>query len=541
MNRTPLLPVQATRARLLQTLDRVLKPLEAPLEKLFGSDYNPMYQSGTLAVFGLLVMIVTGVVLFLFYSIEDPYNAVRAIHYDVPGGLLLRSLHRISADLAIVAALVHAARIALQGRVYGPRALAWISGLFLVALFLLCGWTGYVMLWDAHGLVYARAALQTFDLFPLFSEPLERMVSGIVPAGNSFFFFFLFLHVALPLGAAAALWLHVSRLARPKLLPSRRFMVATVVLLVIAAWLRPAPMGEMADPLALSTYFEFDLWYGWWVVLVHKLGPLNALLVSVTITVILVAMPWILRPRPVATTGDKLPTIITSYVNEKTCTGCSTCYEDCPYEAISMVRRAEPSPLSEIVARVDPSLCVGCGICAGSCAPMGVGPVGRGGREQISAIRHYLMTHTPPPQTTAIFACQSGAGADPVVAAQPGVQVFDVGCAGSVHTSVMEFALRGGFSSVLIAACHHRDAPFRDGHRLLAERIYAGREAELMPRVDRQRIGLSERARTDVAGLLHDLEQLRQAAAGRGASAAESVAELEIETECEPVPAQEVL
>ena len=151
----PLLPIQPLRSRLSLALDRLWRPLESGVERIFGSQYNPLYQSGTLAIFGLLVMIVTGLILFLFYSIEDPYASVQYIHYELPGGQLLRSIHRIAADLSIVAALVHAVRIALQGRLYGPRVLAWVSGLFLLALFLLCGWTGYVMLWDAHGLVHA--------------------------------------------------------------------------------------------------------------------------------------------------------------------------------------------------------------------------------------------------------------------------------------------------------------------------------------------------------------------------------------------------
>lgn len=537
----PLLPIQPLRSRLSLALDRLWRPLESGVERIFGSQYNPLYQSGTLAIFGLLVMIVTGLILFLFYSIEDPYASVQYIHYELPGGQLLRSIHRIAADLSIVAALVHAVRIALQGRLYGPRVLAWVSGLFLLALFLLCGWTGYVMLWDAHGLVHARAALQTFDLLPFFSEPLERMVSGVAPAGQSFFFFFLFLHVALPLGIGALLWLHVSRLARPKLLPERPFIRVAVVLLIVAAWLRPAPMGEMADPLALSTRFEFDLWYGWWVLMVENFGPAVSVSVVLALGAIGFSMPWLLRPATRASVDAKLPVIVPSVVNEKTCSGCSTCYEDCPYEAISMVRRSEPSPLSEIVARVDPSLCVGCGICAGSCAPMGVGPTGRAGRDQLAAIRSYLVGHTPTPHSIAVFACENGAGSDPSFASIADITIFEVGCAGSVHTSVMEFALRGGFMAVLVAACHRRDASFRDGHRLLHERLYAGREAELMPRVDRNRVALSERARTDVAGLVEDLAALRVRSAAYTQRTVESAAELQIEVDCDPPPPQEVL
>ena len=48
------------------------------------------------------------------------------------------------------------------------------------------------------------------------------------------------------------------------------------------------------------------------------------------------------------------------------CNGCARCAEDCPYEAIRMVRRTDALPFPT-EAQVNPSLCVSCGICVGSC------------------------------------------------------------------------------------------------------------------------------------------------------------------------------
>jgi ferredoxin len=45
-------------------------------------------------------------------------------------------------------------------------------------------------------------------------------------------------------------------------------------------------------------------------------------------------------------------------VNNAKCTGCETCVEECPSEAISMV---------EGKAVVDPETCIDCGVCVDAC------------------------------------------------------------------------------------------------------------------------------------------------------------------------------
>jgi Pyruvate/2-oxoacid:ferredoxin oxidoreductase delta subunit len=45
-------------------------------------------------------------------------------------------------------------------------------------------------------------------------------------------------------------------------------------------------------------------------------------------------------------------------INEQECTGCETCVEACPAEAISMV---------DGVAKIDYDACTECGTCVGEC------------------------------------------------------------------------------------------------------------------------------------------------------------------------------
>jgi coenzyme F420-reducing hydrogenase delta subunit len=184
-----------------------------------------------------------------------------------------------------------------------------------------------------------------------------------------------------------------------------------------------------------------------------------------------------------------------------------------------------------IVAQVDPTLCVSCGICSGSCAPMGVGPPGRTGRDQLAEVRTFIAEHVMGPRDVAIVACSRGAGNVATLDRVDEAPVFAVHCVGSLHTSVVEFLVRSGVGGVLIASCPPRDCWNREGPRWLEERLHHGREAELQERVDRRRV------RVAYAGLGERAQLLRTLAAYRDEVAALEVAEgetdIDLGIECE--------
>ncbi|HSR42029.1 MAG TPA: cytochrome b N-terminal domain-containing protein, partial [Longimicrobiales bacterium] len=374
--------------RARSAVGHVLHRADALFNRLYGWRGNPLYHSGAIAVASFVVLLVTGVYLLLFYRIGSPWASVAAITQQAWTGRWIRSLHRYASDVAVVAVLVHALRMFLQGRSWGPRALAWVSGLVLLFVLLVCGWTGYVMVWDGQARLLAVEGARLLDAVPIFSESLVRGFSGEAPIPGAFFFLNLFLHIALPIGLALLLWVHVSRVARPGLLPPRPLLWASLGLLVAVSVLWPVGMAAEADPLRLATDVPVDLFYGFFLPVTRELHPGwvwagGSLLAAVALLVPVWARPpEPVRPEP-------------SVVDERLCTGCEQCWLDCPYEAIAMVERDDDRPT--LVARVDPELCVSCGICAGSCAPMGVGPPGRTGRDQLATVRAFIDRRRPGP------------------------------------------------------------------------------------------------------------------------------------------------
>lgn len=504
-----------------ERLERLFKPLEGLFNRVYGSKWNPLYKSGALALAMLGVTLVTGVYLFIFYRVADPYGSVAALDATWHGSFM-RSLHRYSADLAVVAVAIHAFKMFLAGRTWGPRALAWRSGILLLGSVLFCGWTGLVMAWDVQGQWVAWEGARLLDLLPVFSEPISRSFVRPGSVGLPFFFTNLFLHVALPLGVAGMLWLHASRVARPAMLPPKKILYWSLAAVAAISVLVPVPLPPQADLLSRPIDVPLDVFYAFWLPVAGALPAWGHLAFWAILGAIAFTVPNWWRPKDT--------TLPASYVEEQRCTACSTCYEDCPFDAISMVVRDEPSTLSKTVARVDPAMCVSCGICSGSCAPMGVGPPDRTGREQLHRVRELLVSE-PVAGRVAVVACRHALGNDLRTLEREGLVVTS-GCSGSVHTSSLEMFLHGGAAGVFVVTCPERDCLFREGPKWLEQRVYYEREAELQARVDRTQVrvaafgpGEGERARRAIVAFSEGL--------GSGTELPALDSPLERETECE--------
>jgi ferredoxin/coenzyme F420-reducing hydrogenase delta subunit len=502
----------------------LLAAADALANRVYGSRFNPLYQSGTIAVALLLVLIVTGLWLVLFYRIGTPWDSVARITGDRWIGNWVRGVHRYASDAAVVATVVHAVRILVQRRTWGPRALAWLSGVVLLGLVLLCGVTGFVLVWDQFGRALAVESARILDALPILSEPVSRAFLGERPVSPTFFFLTLFVHLTVPLGMGLALWLHVSRLARPTLLPPRRVSAGILGLLLVAALALPLGMEPEGTAFSLPARLTVDWLYAWWLPVTSALSPGAVWLLGLAVAVPLLLVPRWTRPAP----AERPP----SSVDEAICVGCRQCGWDCPYEAITMIPRADGR--ADVVARVDPERCVSCGICAGSCAPMGVGPPGRTGRDQIERVRAFLAEPGRVPGDVVAIACEQGAGRVAGAIRRAGAVPYPVSCAGNLHTSVVELLLRGGAGGVLLLPCHSRDCRNREGPRWLRARIYEGREAELQARVDRRRIAVAHAAAGEPGSVAAAVRALRERVTALDRPAAE--ARPEPDTTCEVAP-----
>ena len=459
---------------------RLIRSVDAAATAMYGWRANPVHQTGTVAVAMLITLVITGLYLVLFYRVGSPAASVARLAADPWLGSWLRTLHRYASDLFIIASLLHLLRMFGQARTWGPRALAWISGLMLLGAGLVCAWTGFVMAWDSFGERLARDGARLLDALPILSEPVSRIFAGDGPVPSAFFFVNLFMHIGVPLAMGVMLWLHVSRLARPTLLPPRRVTWGIVGALTVASVVIPAPLGPAADAFRRMSSTPVDLVAAWWLPVAERMSAGTS-----WATIAGLALALVLVPR--FTRRDRVGEFAPSVVDPKLCTGCNQCPQDCPWEAITMVKRDDDRPT--LVARVDPARCVSCGLCAGSCAPMGVGPAGRTGRDQLAHLRTQVLPLLDAvPKPIVAICCVQAPPSHISVLRDRGALIHEVSCAGNLHSSVIERLLRDGVPGVMICGCPPRDCVSREGPKWLSARLYDEREAELQARVDRRRV-----------------------------------------------------
>ena len=131
---------------------------------------------------------------------------------------------------------------------------------------------------------------------------------------------------------------------------------------------------------------------------------------------------------------------------------------------------------------------------------MGVGPPGRTGRDQLTALDEgplAALLAAPPDERIVVICCARSPDGARRALTTAGARLHEVPCVGGVHSSVVERFLRHGAVGVMIAGCPPRDCVAREGPRWLDQRLYHDREAELQPRVDRRRVRIA----TFAAGL----------------------------------------
>jgi coenzyme F420-reducing hydrogenase delta subunit/Pyruvate/2-oxoacid:ferredoxin oxidoreductase delta subunit len=202
---------------------------------------------------------------------------------------------------------------------------------------------------------------------------------------------------------------------------------------------------------------------------------------------LLAALPW-LPPEA------KSPEAKVSLAN---CNGCSRCFDDCPFSALTMVRRTDGRPY-ELEPVVNPDNCTSCGICAGSCPTSTpfrrARPIEPGielPHRTISDLRERVMmpmSETDDEPRIIVFACDQGS-AESLDDEDHGVRVIKMPCVGMLPPSFVDFALSRRFAEgVMLAGCAENDCYHRLGSEWTIRRMARVRDPHLRQRVPEDRV-----------------------------------------------------
>jgi ferredoxin/coenzyme F420-reducing hydrogenase delta subunit len=290
------------------------------------------------------------------------------------------------------------------------------------------------------------------------------------------------MHVAVPLFLLFAMWIHILRISRPKMNPPRKLAILTLLALVAVSLWKPALSQGRVDLAKAPTAVGLDWFY-------LPLYPLTDLWGNGTVwaalgafSVMLALMPWLPPFRRAKS----------AVVDLEHCNGCARCVEDCPYEAIRMVKRSDALPFPT-EAQVNPSLCVSCGICVGSCpssTPFRRSQELRTGIDLPDYSLRVLREKTieaanalDGPTRILVLACEHGAGAGHLngVVALP--------CVAMAPPSLIDFVLSKQLADgVVVAGCAESACYNRLGVAWTEQRFAGARDPYLRARVPRDRL-----------------------------------------------------
>jgi cytochrome b6 len=170
------------------------------------------YYFGGICLFLFVLQVLTGIMLLLYYipSIDSAHESVHFIMSQVKFGWLIRSVHSWSANILIGVIFIHMFSSFFMKAYRPPRELTWITGFFLLLIFMFFGFSGYLLPWNSLSLSATRVGADIAGTLPLIGPHIKSFLLGGPEVTGATISRFFWLHVAvLPLFTAVFLGIHV--------------------------------------------------------------------------------------------------------------------------------------------------------------------------------------------------------------------------------------------------------------------------------------------------------------------------------------------
>ena len=175
-------------------------------------NFNVWYFFGSLALFVLVMQLVTGIFLTMFYKPGEltSFDSVEYIMREVDFGWLIRYLHSTGASAFFIVVYLHMFRAFLYGSYRAPRELLWLIGMLVYLALMAEAFMGYVLPWGNMSFWGAQVIVNLFGTIPGIGAPLVEWIRGDYGIADATLNRFFALHVvALPLALLLLVMLHL--------------------------------------------------------------------------------------------------------------------------------------------------------------------------------------------------------------------------------------------------------------------------------------------------------------------------------------------
>jgi len=212
-------------SRLAQWLDERSKIVQMTRAHL--TDYptpknlNYMWSFGSLALTVLILQILSGIFLSMFYKPSAvatiggytvAFDSVERIMRDVNFGWLIRYIHAVGASAFFFVIYLHFARGLYYGSYKKPRELLWVIGVIILLVMQGSAFFGYLLPWGQMSYWGATVITNLFGAIPVVGDFVLQLLRGGFGVGDPTINRFFSLHFLFPLILAAIVGIHIHAL-----------------------------------------------------------------------------------------------------------------------------------------------------------------------------------------------------------------------------------------------------------------------------------------------------------------------------------------
>jgi len=182
---------------------------------------NYMWNFGSLALTVLVLQILTGIFLAMYYKPSAAltmggytvaFDSVERIMRDVNFGWLIRYMHAVGASMFFVVVYMHIGRGLYYGSYKGPRELLWIIGVVILLIMQGAAFFGYLLPWGQMSFWGATVITNLFGAIPVLGDFINQVLRGGFAVGDPTLNRFFSLHYLFPLLLAAIVGGHIHAL-----------------------------------------------------------------------------------------------------------------------------------------------------------------------------------------------------------------------------------------------------------------------------------------------------------------------------------------
>jgi len=168
------------------------------------SNINYFYNIGFMLAFSIVIQVISGLLLTLYFINTDGYFSLIYIIKEIYFGFIVRYLHTNNASFIFVLAFLHIGRN-LYYRNYYYHIYIWFSGIFLFFLLIVISFLGYILSWGQISYWGATVITNLLSIIPYFIKWISGNYYISVVSLKRYFIF----HFILPFVLLILLYIHI--------------------------------------------------------------------------------------------------------------------------------------------------------------------------------------------------------------------------------------------------------------------------------------------------------------------------------------------